>query len=345
MAIDYGAALRGGMAVVPDYAEAEAARAQLEQVNRANSLREQQMQQEAVQQQRAIEREANWNRDLQAYLANPTTVAARDLMLRYPDQAENMRKTLESTGTDAARSTLRSVGEVHNLASHGDWVGAAALVQRRIDADVAAGQQPDPQDSAMVTMLRSGDPVEQNRALGAMRVFIASTADAEKYTSAMGRLDQSQEPTTQQRQYEFYLRRFGPQVAANWLRQQTGGTTWVDGLGIIPVPDADVPDSINSDYAAITGGGQPSAQPTPPAPAPAEGLRPLPQSQADTIRQSYGNDERFAQYIREQGFVVVPDGQTEAPAAPVQIRTRQQYDALPSGTTYMAPDGSVRVKS
>lgn len=42
------------------------------------------------------------------------------------------------------------------------------------------------------------------------------------------------------------------------------------------------------------------------------------------------------------GASVTPPG--NAPAAPPQITTQQQYDALPSGTRFTAPDGTVRVK-
>ena len=55
-----------------------------------------------------------------------------------------------------------------------------------------------------------------------------------------------------------------------------------------------------------------------------------------SIRGGLGTAERKASPVN--------DGRRTAAGAPAQVRNDQDYAALPSGTTYVAPDGTVRRK-
>lgn len=69
-------------------------------------------------------------------------------------------------------------------------------------------------------------------------------------------------------------------------------------------------------------------------------------SNLERVREHYSNwrDTVLLSIQREQGNAQAI--QTAAPqqTGPVQIQTEEEYNALPSGTQYIAPDGSMRVK-
>ena len=90
-----------------------------------------------------------------------------------------------------------------------------------------------------------------------------------------------------------------------------------DGSGNIVNRAVETPNAVpmtarpGMSYGQLIGGGTATPQSNSPAPsAPtssASGLRPLPESQAATLRASLG-EQGFQNYLQTQGFMVVPDG-------------------------------------
>jgi len=71
------------------------------------------------------------------------------------------------------------------------------------------------------------------------------------------------------------------------------------------------------------------------------------QGRVGAIEDAYNRErERFSQYAGENGFEPqqVVGAQTTADAGPVQIKGDADYAQLPSGSQYIAPDGSTRTK-
>ncbi len=348
MIVDQAQALLGGMQVVPDFAAQQAQQQELQMRRMAIEQRQQEAKQAFLQMQSQQQRQTAWQERVRLLQSDPRPESIRASLLEFPEMRESITAAFEGMGA----ADLREVGAMYSLIEAGDTEGAAVRLERRIAADTAAGQPPDEEDAGALAALRSGDPTQINRYRLMLGSLVSAHPNGDKFTQNMGRLaGGGAEPTTFQRDYEFMLRNFGPQVAANYRARQTDRTFNSPELGVVQLPDAELigPESQR-------GGGQPSgaAGGGSPAPASSSQLGSAPQimqaastskrmtrAEYDSVAAQLGPNGREALqgFIRTEGITV--DGGS---AATVTVRSVQQAEALAPGTRYRTPDGQEFVR-
>lgn len=136
----------------------------------------------------AREREAKYEQAMQAYLQNPTPNAMSALMVQFPEQAEALSKSWTVQDAGQRQKELELAGNIYASALNGSPDLAADLLDGRIEADISAGQEPDPTDIAVRDMLRSGDPEQVKRAQGILGVGVAAMAGPEKFSETFGKI-------------------------------------------------------------------------------------------------------------------------------------------------------------
>ncbi len=212
--LNYANIIAAGQQLVPDLRE------QLMQ-DRQIKLQEQQA---AVQQQVAQQRQAQFNRQqvFQQRLATATSTgspaAIRQLLLEFPEFADQLKPGWESLQADDRRRNLTQVGSAYTRAQNGDYKGAASIIQQRYEADVAAGQA-DETTKEILDALNSGDPAQQQQAGSLLGMLIASN-DPEKFSETYKALNPTDAKTTTEKEYAWRVRRFGKQDADDWLAVQ-----------------------------------------------------------------------------------------------------------------------------
>jgi hypothetical protein len=177
---DYGALLRSGAASVPDYAAQEAQK-QLQTIQVAEAR-----QQLAKTQRDALEQQ-NFQTDLTHVLANPSPAGYSALALRHPAHAEQIKTGFEIQDKAKRDSDLSAMVDIYAPAQAGKYSLAAALLQRRIDADKAAGQDIT-HDKMLLDALNSGDPTQQKAAVGMMGYTLAAIT-GDKFNETLATLN------------------------------------------------------------------------------------------------------------------------------------------------------------
>lgn len=161
---DQGALLRSGAALVPDFAGQDLQRQQLgiqQQAAQADLMRAQQT---GLAARNTIDRQGAYQAWVQQH-PNPTIAQLNEGMIQFPEFREALSKAAETMDTQARRTDFQDASETYSAILNGRPESAAAILQRRVDADRAGGRDPDPQDTQILAMLNSGDP-EQIRVAG-----------------------------------------------------------------------------------------------------------------------------------------------------------------------------------
>lgn len=372
---DYGALIRSGQAAVPDYAADEARKQLL-------SLQQGQLRQQMAVAQRQIDAEDAFETDLATVLTNPTAEGYSRIIARHPKFAQQAKASWDILDKGRQSADLQSMSEVYAAAANGKHDLAAALLERRIDADKAAGQPADPADQAMLDALKSGDPVQQKAALGMIGVTLSAITGPEKFEATLGQLTKGKERKL----------------------RETGGVVWDENTGAVigRIPGSEVKiipgvgiEQVNIEGVPLLGTGGPVAA-APPAAAPPP-ARPDPAPTApidldaasaiggqfgqvtstrrtpernkavsgvanshhlsgraiDIARKSGVSHAQIEKAYRDAGYQIIEsldEGDHShfafggATGGLPQVRARQQWEKLPKGARYVAPDGSVRVK-
>lgn len=184
---DYGALLRSGQESVPDYAEQEARRQLL-------SLQKMQQRRLAAEAEREIAEHDSFEHDLATIMTNPNAKGYSALIAKHPKFAQQLKSSWDVMDGARQKADLQSMSEVYSAAANGKHDLAAALMQRRIDADKAAGQPPDPHDQAILDALNSGDPTQQKGALGMIGVTLSAVTGPDKFEQTLGALTKGTTP-------------------------------------------------------------------------------------------------------------------------------------------------------
>lgn len=165
--VDFTSGLLAGQRLVTDY--------QLQQTQ--NLLGQMQARQAGAQMDadaRAQAQEDAFQNDLDHVLAGaPDPNAYRRLMLRYPKFATQLKAQADAMDASQRQTDFTQAAEIYSAARNGKFALAAAQLQRRIDADRAAGKA-DPQDEAILTWLKSEDPIERNAAINMIGMHVSS---------------------------------------------------------------------------------------------------------------------------------------------------------------------------
>lgn len=183
---DYGALIRSGQAAVPDYAADEAKKQLL-------ALQHQEIQAKLVEAHREEAEQQGFQHDLATILSNPTAEGYSALIAKHPKFAAGVKQSWDVLDKHRQSADLQSMSEVYSAAANGKHDLAAALMQRRIDADKAAGQPEDPHDKAILDALNSGDPTQQKGALGMIGLTLSAVTGPDKFEQTLGALTKGHE--------------------------------------------------------------------------------------------------------------------------------------------------------
>jgi hypothetical protein len=183
--IDHGAILRSGAALIPNYAEQELQQRLMElrqQAQQIDTSRETRLQ---SQQTRENEQQDAFQRAVQGLGQNPTAAQLAELMYRYPQFSEAINRGFGAMDGARRRTEFQALAEVTEAARGGRFDLAAQALERRIEADRAAGQPEDPMDTAVLRGLRSSDPRERQYAVDFLERSTAAV-DPERYSQVYG---------------------------------------------------------------------------------------------------------------------------------------------------------------
>lgn len=378
MALDYASILQAGQNLVPDLQEQMFRKQELQQ---RQTMLEQQQQQRALQMQEAAlkqQRAAEFRARLAGVIDSNDPRAIGRLMMEYPEFADSIKPGYDAISNEARIRNLTQLGSAYQLATGGDSKGAAAVLRKRYDADVAAGQA-DETTKELLDALESDDPVMQRRAASTLGMVIASQ-DPAKFTEAFKALNPAEKIDPTQREYQWRVGQFGQAAADKWLAvQDTKLVPVQEGGSIYNAADLvgrSVPSSMKGGDPAVAGGvpatgsaiEQTALSAVPgltvtsrkrdPAKNAAVGGQPdsfhLTDQARDFVPPKGMSMGALASKLKGAlpGFDVINEGDhvhvepasRGAPSGPVQVKSKQQYDRLPSGRQYIAPDGSVRTK-
>lgn len=183
---DYGAIMRSGMSLVPDYNQQIAERVGLEakkaEIAQANAQTAEATDKQARAKQFQI--------DLQGVSANPDAKAVSGLIMKYPEFADHLKQGWDVKDKAAQTADLTQASEIYSAAASGHWDLALKQAQARLEADKAAGQA-DPNDQAMIDQIESaagGDEKAKKSVLTMLGLHLASQAGPEHFATTYGAL-------------------------------------------------------------------------------------------------------------------------------------------------------------
>jgi hypothetical protein len=380
MQLDYANILRAGQGLVPNLREQMMQDEQSAQNRQIFDMKRQQFE---LQQAQAIKQQQREQAFMEARDRALLTGRPQDiqrLRMEFPEFTKDMKDAFDAMDSDRQRVDLTQLGAAYTRAEAGDLAGAAAILEARVKADREAGE-PDEIGEAILEALRSDDPVQQRAAKGQIGIMLATVAP-DKFTETYGKLNPVEAKTTTEREYEFRLRKDGKEAADQWLAGQDVRPIAVEPGGqIYDARDFARPTAASP--SAAQGGGDPSTGARVPATGAAieqaataavPGIRvtsrkrtPEQNRRAGGAARSYHLTDQardftpppgmsmsqLATQLKQTlpGFKVINEGDhvhvepTRGASGPARVRSKQEYDRLPSGTPYIAPDGSQRVKS
>lgn len=338
---DYASIIQAGQNLQPDL-QAELARRQENELRRQEiDLRRQQQVAAIGEAQRKQERQQAFRARLQQVTAaggNPRAIY--QLMIEFPEFADQLKEGAKGLSDEAKNANLVRGGAIYARASAGDYEGAAKAMEARIAADRAAGNDVS-EDEAIVAALRSGDPTQQKVALSTLGIGLAAMAGPEKFAEAYGKLNSEEKQSPFMREYNDRVKQFGKAAADAWAATESDKFVSVDGVGVFRGSDLTGAGSLIGNPTQ-PGGGDP-ADPRRGVPAPQTGANGIPATltpeQYDATVAAMGKAQTDA-WMQQNGVTVSGSAQQTAR----MVRSKQEYDRLPSGTEYVAPDGSRRRK-
>jgi len=196
--VDFANILNTAQSGVPDYAANEAQK-------RLLNIQEQQAQMQQLQTalkvseaQREQQRQSEFQAALDPVLMNPTAKGYSDLITRFPEYGENIKRGWDALDQGTQRADFQQLSEIYSAAANGKYDLAARALESRISADKDRDGQADPTDEAILEALRSGDPVQQKAAVGMIGIPLAAIAGPEHFGSVYGGLTKANERKTRE---------------------------------------------------------------------------------------------------------------------------------------------------
>lgn len=173
----YARALGAAQSLVPSYNQLRLQGLQLEgaQLNNQNAALEGQWQQRriAAADQDAAQEQA-FAAEIRALGANPTPDQFRQIGARFPQFAKGLNDAATSLESGQRQRVVSDTARMLSAIRAKRPEVAQAIVQRHIDADTKAGGQPDPDDVALLDMLKSGDAGQLEAASGMLYGVLTS---------------------------------------------------------------------------------------------------------------------------------------------------------------------------
>lgn len=143
--------------------------------------------QAAIQAQRKAEQDARYGDDMGAFMTAPNLVQYGKLIAAHPDFAAQTKAAYDAMDAQARRTDLAHTSQIYAAATNGRFDLAASAYEARRNADHEAGLA-DPMDDAMIEMLKSGSPDQQQAAVGILRAHL-SAVEPDKFASTFGALN------------------------------------------------------------------------------------------------------------------------------------------------------------
>ncbi len=371
--LDYANILRAGQQLVPDFRQQ-----QYQDDQRRAQQQQQQLALQAAQQQQ--QRTLQLRDELGAAVESGDPARISRLMVKFPEFADKIKPGWEAMQTDERQRNLTQVGSAYARAQSGDYKGAAAVLRKRYDADVAAGHE-DETTKELIDAFESGDPVQQRQAASVTGMVIAAS-DPDKFSETYKALNPTEAKPADQREYDWLVQTKGQDYADRWLAVQSDKFIPVDGVGIFKASDLLGGSTGGAPASQPKGGGQSTGASIPATGAAIEdaaltavpGLTVTSRQRSAERNKSVGgvsNSYHLTDQARDfvppkgmpmaalharlksamPGFDVINEGDhVHVEPSPrmgrgsVRVRSKQEYDKLPSGTQYTAPDGSLRIK-
>lgn len=349
--IDQGSILRSGQLAVPDYAAQEIQRRQMAAQEQQMGLQAQRQQQLLMEAQREQDRTEAFQAAMDDYLVEPDSPMAARKMAGLLGKFPEFRESIEGAwkGLDSAKqsSDIRALGNIYAAGEAGRYDVAASELQARIDAEVAYGLPADPIDTAMVQALKSGDPIQQRAAIRQAGLLLE--------VASGGKLTTTAKPTALEQNYRFRVETFGQEYADRMQQVEDDKFVPVQGKGIYRGSDfvesgvisggiaerfGDSSSVRMGGYGGGTFDGRGRRVDTEGGDPASGGQEPIPFETFQEMQRDMGK-EAAAAYIRNNRIPVMGPG---ASAGPVRVRSKQQFDRLPKGTKFIAPDGTTRIK-
>ncbi len=423
--VNHASIIKAGMELVPDLAGEQQRERLLRLQEQSVQIQRQQEARQLAEVSRKFERQQAFQADIADLGEDPSPTAIVGLMSRYPELSEGLKRAWDAGSEEKRGRDMGQLGEVYSYLSSGNVERAKAVLRARVEAERAAGLEPD--EEGLLAMLEGGDQNAVKQVQAQVGMALAVAAGPDKFASAYGGLNP--EKTTFEREYDAILRLQGKEAADNFVKNKSDPLTPITNQygtsiyrssqldpGSAPAgggsPASGAPaageEAVTADVAAMipitlkaeSGGkryGRGGGLTTSPKGAkgemqvmpgtitdPGYGVRPAADNTPDEIARvgrdylaammsRYGSDpaKAWAAYnwgpdnldkalTRHGGnwrkhlpaetkryvtrnMAALKKG-PEAEKAPVRVSTRQQYAKLASGTTYVAPDGTTRVK-
>lgn len=193
MATDFASVMGRAQSLVPDPVEGQLRRQMGELQLQGAALQNQAQAQALTQAKTALERQQGFKRDMTTFVANPTPRGLATLIGNYPEQAKPAQEAWAALDDSRKRADLTQMGSAASLAAKGDFKGAAALIQRRVDADRAAGLDPG-EDQILLDHLNSDDLAQQKAGLAMLTFSLGIAAGPEHAGAFLKANGLSQEP-------------------------------------------------------------------------------------------------------------------------------------------------------
>lgn len=151
------------------------------------ALQRRMAEQKLMDQQRAAQREGEYQQMVQQFLRNPSAQGAADLQILFPDKREAIKSAWDTQGEEVAKANLQQLGGVFSALSGDRPDLATKSLQDRIAAEKEAGR-PTGDYEALLSMIEK-DP---KQALGFAGFLLSSVVGPEKYASVLEQVRLSQ---------------------------------------------------------------------------------------------------------------------------------------------------------
>lgn len=168
--VDFASILKAGQSLVPDYGD-------MQLNDTRNLLGQLQLQQGRMNMDAEARKQARddaFQAELDGILSGqPDPAAYRRLMVKYPEFGTQLKAQADALDANQRRTDFTQAAEIYSAARNGKFDLAAQQLEKRINADRAAGQDV-ADDEQMLQWLRSEDPMDRNVAVNMIGMHVSS---------------------------------------------------------------------------------------------------------------------------------------------------------------------------
>jgi murein DD-endopeptidase MepM/ murein hydrolase activator NlpD len=216
--LDYASIMQASQGLVPDFQQQMMNEQQLRAQRMQNDQNQQLGQYVVAAKQRAITRQQQFEEAVQIAVHSGDPRAIQKLMIEFPEFAAQLKPGAEAMNQQGSQTNITQMGSIYARVQGKDFKGAAAILQKRRDADKAAGLDTS-DDDEILTGLNSDDPAQQQIAAATVGIHLAALT-GDKFGETYGKLNPTDKQTTVQKEYDWRVSTFGKESADKWLATQ-----------------------------------------------------------------------------------------------------------------------------